>query len=548
MKLQRYLYNILILSTMLVVIGCTSKSDKKNTEDTLNADAITQSLEVTQAVTNNDDSDTEKDSNDGVKAEASELTDEELKQLQEEYKKYAEIYEAEEGVLKGRATVNSSKEGYSGLGYVEGINYDNDGCEFTITVPMDGFYDFNFYSASYDGYKENNVILDNEKIGLAIIENKEFSDSLLTKIYLTKGEHKVSITKHWGWIYLDYLKVTASKETDVSIFQVSKDLINPNADDNTKRLMSFLVDCYGEYVISGQYADNGRYSKEIFAISNASNGNIPAMLGLDLIEYSPSRVENGSSSKAIEYAIEYDSLGGIVTLSWHWNSPSKYLTTKEPWWKGFYKEGTSIDLKKIMNGEDKEGYELLVSDMDTIAIQLKKLEDAGVPILFRPLHEASGGWFWWGASEADAYKELWYLLYDRLTNVHEINNLIWVWNGQHKEWYPGDDYVDIMGEDIYPGERVYTSQVTKFNNALEYTNSKKIIALTENGCLFDPDLAFRDDARWAWFSTWSGEFVINSFGALSEKYTEEDMIKKVYSHEKVLTLNELPDLKKYPIE
>jgi mannan endo-1,4-beta-mannosidase len=380
------------------------------------------------------------------------------------------------------------------------------------------------------------------------MENKEFSDSLLTKVYLTKGEHKVSITKHWGWIYLDYLKVTASKETDLSIFQVSKDLINPNADDNTKRLMSFLVDCYGEYVISGQYADNGRYSKEIFAISNASNGNIPAMLGLDLIEYSPSRVENGSSSKAIEYAIEYDSLGGIVTLSWHWNSPSKYLTTKEPWWKGFYKEGTSIDLKKIMKGENKEGYELLVSDIDAIAIQLKKLEDAGVPILFRPLHEASGGWFWWGASGADAYKELWYLLYDRLTNVHTINNLIWVWNGQHKDWYPGDNYVDIMGEDIYPGERVYTSQVGKFNNALLYTSSKKIIALTENGCLFDPDLAFRDDARWAWFATWSGEFVVNSFGALSEKYTEEDMIKKVYTHEKVLTLNELPDLKKYPLE
>ncbi len=544
--MKRFWFRVLMLSTMLIVIGCKSKSDNKNTketlntEDTLNTEMITESLEVTKAVTNNDDTDID-DSGGAV----NESTDE---KLLEEYQQYEMIYEAEDGTLKGRAVINSNKEGYSGTGYVDGMNNDNDGCEFNIIVPMEGFYDLNFYSASYDGYKENNVIVDNEKLGVVITEDKEYSDSILTKVYLTKGEHKVSLTKSWGWIYLDYLKVTASKQTDLKVFQVSKELINKNADDNTKRLMSFLVDSYGEYVISGQYADNGRYSKEIFNIANVTNGQIPAMLGLDLIEYSPSRVENGSTSKAVEYAIEYDSLGGIVTLAWHWNAPSKYLTTKQPWWKGFYKEGSTIDLENIMNGEDKEGYELLVSDIDAIAIHLKKLENEGIPILFRPLHEASGGWFWWGASGPDAYKELWYLLYDRLTNVHEINNLIWVFNGQNKDWYPGDGYVDIIGEDIYPGEKIYTSQVDRFNSALEYTSSKKIIALTENGCLFDPDLAFRDDARWAWFTTWSGEFVINPFGALSEKYTEEYMIKKVYGHDKVLTLNELPDLKRYPME
>ena len=69
-----------------------------------------------------------------------------------------------------------------------------------------------------------------------------------------------------------------------------------------------------------------------------------------------------------------------------------------------------------------EGYDLLIRDIDAIAEQLKRLQDAGVPVLWRPLHEASGGWFWWGNAGAEAYKELYVLLYDRLTNHHDRGN------------------------------------------------------------------------------------------------------------------------------
>ena len=464
------------------------------------------------------------------------------------YKAFDGLYEAEDGILKGSVKTGHKKKGFSGSGYVEGIENDGDGCEFIIKVPVTGFYDLNFISASFDGYKENIVAVDKSIIGFANTEERNFSNSIITKVYLEKGKHSVTMTKSWGWIYLDCLKVKASTPTDERVFEVKKKLINLKADDNTKRLMSFLVDSYGEYTLSGQNADKGRYSKEINAISKVTDGKVPAILGLDLIEYSPSRVEKGSTSKTVEYAMEYDELGGIISLCWHWNAPTKYLTTSEPWWSGFYTKATSIDLAAIMKGEDKEGYKLLVSDIDAIAVQLKQLEEAGVPLLFRPLHEASGGWFWWGATGPEAYKELWYLMYDRLTNYHKLNNLIWVWNGQNKDWYPGDKYVDMIGEDIYPGEKIYTSQVAKFNSSLNYTDKKKIIALTENGCLFDPDLAFRDDARWAWFTTWSGDFVVKSNGDLSEQYTEEYMIQKVYNHELVLTLDELPNLKTYPIK
>ncbi len=71
-----------------------------------------------------------------------------------------------------------------------------------------------------------------------------------------------------------------------------------------------------------------------------------------------------------------------------------------------------------------------------------------------------------------------------------------------------------------------------------------MLPLSENGCLFDPDLAWRDQAPWAWFCTWSGEFMAdNGYHRLSNKYAEEYMVQKVYNHERVITLDELPDWK-----
>ena len=239
------------------------------------------------------------------------------------------------------------------------------------------------------------------------------------------------------------------------------------------RLMNYLCDMYGRKILSGQYCDGGMYGMENAAIWRATGGKFPAVLGLDLIDYSPSRVENGSVSKATEYAIEYWKAGGIVTLTWHWNAPEKYLTGI--WYKGFYTDQTNIDLAAIMNGNDAEGYALLLSDIDAIAEQLKVLQDADVPVLWRPLHEASGGWFWWGAQGSEAYVRLYRLLYDRLTNLHGLDNLIWVWNGQDAAWYPGDDVVDIIGEDIYPGERVYAPQTARFMKATQYTDENKLI-------------------------------------------------------------------------
>ena len=152
-----------------------------------------------------------------------------------------------------------------------------------------------------------------------------------------------------------------------------------------------------------------------------------------------------------------------------------------------------------------------------------------------------------GASGAESYKELWKIMYDRLTNYHHINNLIWVWNGQDPSYYPGDEYVDILGYDIYADEHDSSSQKETYEFTKTPTETSMIVALSENGALFDPDLAFNDGARWAWFCTWNGEYTLKDM-QLSDQYTTLDMWKKVYNSERVLTLDELPDLKNYPLD
>lgn len=455
-------------------------------------------------------------------------------------------YEAENATLLGDLVVASSKSGYGGEGYVKGFEDDDDICVFNIAIEETGFYDLNFVSASEGGSKENNVVIDGEAAGMIAVSEKSFEDSIIQKVYLEAGEHEVKVTKSWGWILLDKLEILTTEPIDESTYKVSAKLCNENATDEAKRLMSYLADNYGENILSGQYCDTGQFGKE-FAIIKKETGKFPAVLGLDLIEYTPSRVENGSTSNATDLAIQFWENGGIVTFCWHWNAPTKYLTGQ--WYSGFYEEYTNINLAKIMNGQDEEGYELLLQDIDAIAQQLLILQEAGVPILWRPLHEASGGWFWWGDSGADAYKQLYVLLYEKLTNEYGLNNLIWVWNGQDAEWYPGDDYVDIIGEDLYPGEQVYTSQAYKYWEAMDYTESNKMVVMSENGCVFDPDLAIRDGAMWGFWCTWGGEFVAKNtaFYSYSEQYTETELLKKAYEHENVITLDELPDLTTYPI-
>ena len=450
------------------------------------------------------------------------------------------VYEAENGTFHGNVHVEKK-------GSVAGFQQDGDQCDVTVSIAEAGFYDLEFMIKSQGGYKENYVSVDGQRMGTISANGTKFQRDTIRRVYLEEGEHTVSVSKYWGYINWDKVTVLTSEPFDESIFQVSAKLVNENATDNAKRLMSYLCDQYGKTILSGQYCDSGLNGWENLKISENNGGKFPAILGLDMGYYSQTGVDHDIPIKTTEQAITCWEKGGIVTICWHWLAPEKYITGT--WYSAFRPEEVKMNLTAIMNGKDEEGLALLRKDIDNIARQLLIMQEAGVPILWRPLHEASGGWFWWGAEGPETYIKLYQYLHHTLTEEYGLNNLIWVWNGQSPDWYPGDDYVDIVGVDIYAGEHVYTSQIDAFLTTHASAPTNKMVVLSENGTMIDPELSWRDRAMWGYFCTWSGEFVMQDGirKKYSEQYTEIEMLKKVYGSDIVITRDELPDLKTYPI-
>lgn len=545
-KLKR---TIALISAAAMCCSLAACGDAQNGEDS-ESEAETSAVSVSDAASNDD----------GIKAVFGEIRTEYNTNLDlSDYPltksdvpaDFSLTVEAESGKLEGNAKANDFPDA-SGGAYVNGVNVEGDALTMTADIEYSGFYDMNFLTMGSEG-RVNNVLVDGMKVGdITTNSPAEFGDTLLSYIYLDKGTHEITITPSWGYVDIDCLILTAAATPITEdTYKVEPTLVNPNADENTKRLYKFLCDIYGKYSLAGQYADEGRASSEYEKIT-AKTGKTFAVLGLDMGNYSLGSKAHGAESKTVEYAYDwYKNAVGIVQLCWHWTTPEDYAVNSgdQPWYSSFYKEGSKLDLDKIMNGEDDAAYQLLMDDIDNMANELARLRDAGVPVLWRPLHEAAGGWFWWGNCEPESYKKLWNVMYDKMTNEHNLTNLIWVWNGQDPAWYPGDETVDINGWDIYAGNHVDSSQSGRFDDmATNYGTKTKLIALTENGCVMDPDKVFNDNARWLFWGTWSDPFTMKLGVVINDEYTTVELLTKAYNHERVLTLDELPDLQNYPLD
>lgn len=345
---------------------------------------------------------------------------------------------------------------------------------------------------------------------------------------------------------------------------VDTKLNNPNASPNAVKLFDFLLENYGNKVITGQFVneyagydqdrfkdENGKMSvyksNEIVAVKKVT-GKTPAIVGLDLEKalYEPEQ------NFSIEQAIEVHNRGGIVLLTWHWNSP-----VVEGDQSHFYTDKTNFRLKNVIYDKNSAGYKTLVDNIDTIANQLKVLAELDVPVLWRPLHEASGGWFWWGADSGKEYVELWNLMYDRMTDYHKLNNLIWVANPQAgDEWYAGDTKCDMLGDDpYYYGKNLRAEYKKDKANSKRfkstYTISKnKMIAMSEIDFVPNIDKMWKNNTKWLFFITWCREFVCvkdTSEGAIwsdflpeyAGNYTTSEELKAVYDSDKAIYLENL---------
>ncbi|AWB26443.1 glycosyl hydrolase [Halococcoides cellulosivorans] len=292
-------------------------------------------------------------------------------------------------------------------------------------------------------------------------------------------------------------------------------LSNPDATDNARALYQYLQEISGEKILSGQEyepwgIDEMDYLQDV-------TGRQPAVMGLDFI--------NENFEWRVDRAIEHWNAGGIVTLMWHWGAP-----TLGP---GYENSKGEIDVWRCFEEGTAEN-QAMYEDLDQIAEHLATLRDEGIPVIWRPMHELNGGWFWWSKSGADAFIELWQTVYDYFTDEWDLDNLIWVLgyaDTPDADWDPGREYYDIAGADTYspPSD----SLVSMYDGVVDIHGSEIPIAYHECGTPPDPAACANDGAWWSWWMNWHTEWLTdNSDGHLDY----------VYNHDLTLTLDDLPDL------
>lgn len=299
---------------------------------------------------------------------------------------------------------------------------------------------------------------------------------------------------------------------------------NPNASAAAKKLLNYLSETAGKAIITGQHTQTNPM-EEIDYIRKET-GKEPMLRGFELLAYSPNinyqnvteecLTEVYENRNTMETALKWAKENhGIVTLTFHWFSP---LGGHD---KSFYAKNTDFDAEKILT-EGTPERTAFYDDMDIIAAELRKFQEADIPVLWRPFHEADGDWFWWGAKGPVVASRLYRLMFEYYTNVLHLDNLLWVWNCPVKDAYPGDAYVDIVSMDIYLTSYEKTDYHKQYEQLIQVTSPNKTAALAEVGYMPDIQLLSDSHTPWAYYMTWSKEFCIG------EQYNAVDQLKSVY--------------------
>lgn len=442
--------------------------------------------------------------------------------------------EAENAQLKG-VQVLAARPSFSGRGYVGDFKDDKSRIEWKIENAQAGLYRARLrYNAAGDkGYvlRVNGTQIS----GMLAASGDKFAWHDSGKIELKAGTNTLAIERGWGYYQIDALDLLPA-DAIAKMKKVTSTPVDARATPQARALLKYLTANYGKATLSGQYEmPDTQYIVE-------KTGRTPALYGADLMDFSPSRIAHGAQPETIIPEVLKQARSRIVTISWHWNAPSglidKMLTDDKGkeinalWYRGFYTNATTFDVKKALADKNSPEYAQLLNDIDAIAVPLKALQRAGVPVLWRPLHEAQGAWFWWGAQGPEPLKELWRLVYDRLTKKHELHNLLWVFtDGGDDNWYPGDDYVDVVGIDAYP-EDVGDPLSGSWEPLLKRFGGRKILALSEVGGAPDMDKMWRYGVRWSYFASWSG--------GVGPKKMSDEALKRIYGDKRVVNSAELP--------
>ena len=443
--------------------------------------------------------------------------------------------------------------------------------EFKVTIPEAGYYTLwaTYQLPSNSTNKIQNLTVNDISAGQISFG---ISDEFTTikgagKIKLAAGENKIGIIHSWGYVNLDYIELT---EYEASPWSISPTPVTPEPTESAQKLYNFLLNNFGKHVISGvmterPFENNGQYTPqnyetqtELKYIHDASGKNV-VLVGFDFLHASGKNSDQqwhqGYTHASLEMAKTVWKAGGIPQFNWHWKDPMHEV-------EAFYTQSsgndpyTEFSINKAYDEStgkwktSSDEYKAIVRDMEMIADSLLTLQKEGVAVLWRPLHEASGKWFWWGTDGAKSCVALYKLMFDIFVNQKGLHNLIWVWTTDEAsdalDWYPGDEYVDVVGRDYYyyPRESNHSSLIGSFETVKEIFGGKKIVALSENGSVPYPDEMKADGANWSWFMPWYGDYAMEGW---ANDNTKESW-KTVMNNEYTLTLEDMPGWDKYEMQ
>lgn len=328
-------------------------------------------------------------------------------------------------------------------------------------------------------------------------------------------------------------------------------LLDTAATAETVALWNYLKSVYGQKMLTGcwtetQFGGNDNVEK--------CAGETPAIWGQDMNSWYKSRTEQNwinTWNSNIQGFKTAHKRGQILQVNWHWQMPSSKVNgayTRDAWGKdaaGNVQMMTSQQWSDIVT-PGTALYNTMIEDVDYHVVNfLKKIVDDNgkpIPIIFRPLHEIDGGWFWWTCTTDPAKTaKLFKILLDRIMNYHKVHNLIWVYNPgvicnggswppyqtsellRRKAFYPGDAFCDITGIDLYdydPAVRgTYANTGKTYRDAFNMIKAiapDKMIALCEAEGLPDPARCFTDPdyAPWLYCLPWySDKYTDNTAGA-----------------------------------
>ena len=262
-------------------------------------------------------------------------------------------------------------------------------------------------------------------------------------------------------------KIQDSKEEPTSEFG----LVDKNATPETVALYE-KISTLGEKGIAVGHQDDTSYGlgwkhenmDEVRSDVQLVTGDFPAVFGFDIGWLEIDKAYNLDTvpfNDMRELIMDAYKRGGIITISWHLNNPE---TGGSSWNQS---DATSQILE---GGPLRETY---VSWVEKVAVFFHSLEVNAikVPVVFRPYHEMTGSWFWWGGNNTtfENYKKLWIDTVTLLRDKHNVHNVLYSYSpnkmgpeNNYLDYYPGDDYVDILGMDIYD-----------FNDSEEFITSTK---------------------------------------------------------------------------